>query len=403
LAARFIPRTMMTDLGGKGSRFNLHGYGRTTKMVIEPSAWHSASNSTGEIKVATLESLQSKIRKLEQQAEALIAKQSSTIIEKIRELMSTHGLTIADVDAHGGGKQRAKKSAGKSDKPAKSAAKYRDAKTGVTWSGHGRAPAWIATAKNRDEFLVDGSAVAANVASASKTKAAGNYVRGPQPAMYRHPKLGATWSGRGRAPAWIAGAKDRNKFLISEVVEANVATTEPASKAKTVSKKTLRVVNATTGKGQPKGFQPAKYLDTKTGATWSGRGRAPAWIAGARDRSKFLIDAPAAVSAAPAWTSEPKVAARKSAAKKVVAKNTFTKKIATHDATAAKKAVSSKKSARQKVVTTGKKVAAKESPTLQAKKPVARKLVAKKPPAVDAVSTSAAVTAVPEAAAELNA
>ncbi|WP_175914854.1 MULTISPECIES: H-NS histone family protein [unclassified Burkholderia] len=32
----------------------------------------------------------------------------------------------------------------------------------------------------------------------------------------------------------------------------------------------------------------AKYHDPVSGATWSGRGRAPAWIAG-RDRSAFLI------------------------------------------------------------------------------------------------------------------
>ncbi|KVV51657.1 H-NS histone [Burkholderia territorii] len=32
----------------------------------------------------------------------------------------------------------------------------------------------------------------------------------------------------------------------------------------------------------------AKYRDPATGATWSGRGRAPVWIAG-RDRAAFLI------------------------------------------------------------------------------------------------------------------
>ncbi|HHV7523269.1 MULTISPECIES: H-NS family nucleoid-associated regulatory protein [Burkholderia cepacia complex] len=32
----------------------------------------------------------------------------------------------------------------------------------------------------------------------------------------------------------------------------------------------------------------AKYRDPATGATWSGRGRTPAWIAG-RDRAAFLI------------------------------------------------------------------------------------------------------------------
>ena len=37
---------------------------------------------------------------------------------------------------------------------------------------------------------------------------------GPVPAKYRDPKTGATWSGRGRAPAWIG--KNRDKFLIAE-------------------------------------------------------------------------------------------------------------------------------------------------------------------------------------------
>ena len=32
----------------------------------------------------------------------------------------------------------------------------------------------------------------------------------------------------------------------------------------------------------------AKYRDPTTGATWSGRGRTPAWIAG-RDRAAYLI------------------------------------------------------------------------------------------------------------------
>ncbi|MPW15392.1 H-NS histone family protein [Paraburkholderia sp. CNPSo 3157] len=35
------------------------------------------------------------------------------------------------------------------------------------------------------------------------------------PPKYRNPKTGETWSGRGRAPAWLAG-KNREKFLIGE-------------------------------------------------------------------------------------------------------------------------------------------------------------------------------------------
>ncbi|WP_186128625.1 H-NS family nucleoid-associated regulatory protein [Burkholderia gladioli] len=36
---------------------------------------------------------------------------------------------------------------------------------------------------------------------------------GQQPAKYRDPASGKTWSGRGKAPAWIAG-KDRSAFEI---------------------------------------------------------------------------------------------------------------------------------------------------------------------------------------------
>jgi DNA-binding protein H-NS len=35
------------------------------------------------------------------------------------------------------------------------------------------------------------------------------------PPKYRNPKTGETWSGRGRAPGWLAG-KNRDRFLIEE-------------------------------------------------------------------------------------------------------------------------------------------------------------------------------------------
>lgn len=150
----------------------------------------------------TLEAIQAKMRKLQAQADALIVKKSTTVLKTIHELMEKNGLTTADIDAHAGGKQRAKKAGTEAAaKGSASAAKYRDPKTGATWSGHGRAPGWIASVKNRDKFLVDGSTATAKAAPASLAKAAGNYVRGPQPAMYQDPKSGATWSGRGRAPA----------------------------------------------------------------------------------------------------------------------------------------------------------------------------------------------------------
>ncbi|MFM0011520.1 H-NS family nucleoid-associated regulatory protein [Paraburkholderia sediminicola] len=274
------------------------------------------------------------MKKLQAQADALATKETAKVLKTIHELMAKHGLTAADIDVHAGGTPRANKVGAKSvGKSGVVAAKYRDPKSGATWTGHGRAPQWIASAKNRDKFLVDGSTATTKPASVSKAKAAGNYVRGPQPAMYQDPKSGATWSGRGRAPAWIAEAKDRSKFLIAGGVEATVATTAAVpSKTKTAVKKAAKAVGANSTKGQPKGPQPAKYRDPKSGATWSGRGPAPMWLAGAKDRTKFLIvGASAAADAKPAVTkpvAKKAPTAKKTAAKKAPAKKTPRKSVA---------------------------------------------------------------------------
>ncbi|MEZ0606089.1 H-NS family nucleoid-associated regulatory protein [Paraburkholderia sp. IW21] len=271
--------------------------------------------------MATLEKVQAQIMKLQAQAEALVAKQSGAVLAKIRDLMEKHNLTIADIDTHAGGKKRGPKPGAKAAL-AKTAqtAKYRDPKSGAAGTGHGRAPVWIANAKDRSKFLAVTS-FAASVPVGKSSAKAGNYVRGAQPALYADPKSGATWSGRGRAPAWLAEAKDRSKLLIAGGAEETVAATAGAvSKAKAEAKKTSKSVGATAGSGQRKGPLPAMYLDPKSGATWSGRGPAPAWLAGAKDRTKFLIDGDnTAVDA--------KAAVRKAVAKKApTAKKTVAKK-----------------------------------------------------------------------------
>lgn len=185
----------------------------------------------------TLEAIQAKMKKLQAQADALMTKETAKVLATIHRLMEEHGLTAADIGGRDGGKQLAKKVGAKTvGKTTAIAAKYRDPKTGATWSGRGRAPKWIATAKNRDRFLIDASTATVNPTPAKKAKAAGNYVRGPQPAMYLNPKSGATWSGRGRAPAWIAEAKYRNNFLIASGDEPTVAANAGVvSKAKAVA------------------------------------------------------------------------------------------------------------------------------------------------------------------------
>jgi len=295
--------------------------------------------------MTTLDKVQAQIAKLQAQAEALVAKQSSGVMAKIRDIMEKHGLTTADIEAYvSGAKKRGPKPGAKAAANAASpVAKYRDPKTGATWTGHGRAPGWIANAKDRTKFLADATGATASkpkVSAKAPVKAA---AMGKLPPKYINPKTGETWSGHARPPAWIKDVKDRSKFLIAGGAEVTVAaTTGTVSKATAAAKKGVsKSGGATGGKGHSKGPQPAKYRDPKTGASWSGRGPAPAWLAGAKDRSTFLIDGAGAAADVSAST-ETKPSAKKAVAKKAVVKTVAATKTAPTKKVAVKKVVAKK-------------------------------------------------------------
>ena len=118
-----------------------------------------------------------------------------------------------------------------------------------------------------------------------------------------------------------------------------------------------------------KGKKPAKYLDPKSGATWSGLGRIPAWIAKAKDRDAFLIGKPSA-SEAPVAKSSAKPSAKRAASKKV-AKATGVVKTAA--AKVASKKVVAKKSAPTKASASAKPAAAKNAGAKAVRKTAASK------------------------------
>ena len=60
--------------------------------------------------------------------------------------------------------------------------------------------------------IVEYGITAEELGFASKRAAA---KKTPLPAKYRNPKTGETWSGRGRSPGWLAG-KNRERFLITD-------------------------------------------------------------------------------------------------------------------------------------------------------------------------------------------
>lgn len=90
--------------------------------------------------------LKEQLAKLEQETEAARVAELASVVADIREKVVEYGITAEDIF----GRQRG----GKRKAAAPVAAKYHNPKTGETWSGRGRAPAWIKEAKNRDRFLI---------------------------------------------------------------------------------------------------------------------------------------------------------------------------------------------------------------------------------------------------------
>jgi DNA-binding protein H-NS len=187
----------------------------------------------------TLEQIQAKLKKLQAQAEAMIAKRAQSVLDDIRKLMEKHGLTTADIEAHSSTKKPRGRPPGKSSKSgvkAKAAAKpklpakYRNPKTGETWSGWARPPLWIKDVKDRTKFLIDGHSDShAVVASATK------------PASKKAAKKTTAKTLSVKAPAKKAAAK---KASIKSASVANVPAKKAAAKKPTVKRVTTKKASA---------------------------------------------------------------------------------------------------------------------------------------------------------------
>ncbi|MBR8346110.1 H-NS family nucleoid-associated regulatory protein [Burkholderia ambifaria] len=98
--------------------------------------------------MATYLELKAQAEALAQKAEAARLAELESLIATMREQIAEYGITADQLF----GRRRAA-SSGATRTPV--APKYRDPKTGATWSGRGKPPHWIAGAKNRDRFLIE--------------------------------------------------------------------------------------------------------------------------------------------------------------------------------------------------------------------------------------------------------
>jgi DNA-binding protein H-NS len=145
--------------------------------------------------MATLEQIQARMKKLQAQADALIAKKAQAAVDQIRSLMLKHGLTTEDIEARAKARREAKAATGRvgirrpksvGARKGKLPPKYLNPKTGETWSGHARPPAWIKNVRDRTKFLIAGAAegaLAANGSGAVKAKPAAKKAAGKKAAV----------------------------------------------------------------------------------------------------------------------------------------------------------------------------------------------------------------------------
>ncbi|BDB28830.1 H-NS histone family protein (plasmid) [Cupriavidus sp. P-10] len=101
--------------------------------------------------MATYKELIAQKQALEAQIEEARATEVASVIEKIQSLMAQYGLSPEDIAP----RRRRGRPAGFTSPSATKAAlppKYMDPKTGKTWSGRGRTPAWLG--KRPERFLI---------------------------------------------------------------------------------------------------------------------------------------------------------------------------------------------------------------------------------------------------------
>ena len=92
----------------------------------------------------TYKQLTEQLAKVQAQMAAAREKELTATIAQIREQIVEYGITAEEL-GFSSKRSPSRKAAGLPPK-------YRDPKTGATWSGRGRAPAWLG--KRRDKFLI---------------------------------------------------------------------------------------------------------------------------------------------------------------------------------------------------------------------------------------------------------
>jgi DNA-binding protein H-NS len=196
--------------------------------------------------MSKLAALRKQISALEAKAERLAKLEMTSSIAKVKAMMHSMGVTVEHLGASvsatvkkvtSGNPGIAKKTRAKSS--GAGVAKYADPKSGRTWSGFGRAPAWIASAKDRAVFLVhkaDATATVAPTKKGAKTaktvkKAAGKVATKKKPVAKKVARVAKT-AAAAPANAAASAKKRAAKPVSAKKTAARKAAAKKAAPAK---------------------------------------------------------------------------------------------------------------------------------------------------------------------------
>ena len=120
--------------------------------------------------MASYQAIQSKIEALQKAAQVALKREAASVIKNIQTLMAEYGITPADLRTPTSEKEKPGR---KKNQRTKGAPKYRNPKTGQTWTGMGKPPAWMVGPRKSgtaDDFLINRQAAAKKAPTKVKAK-----------------------------------------------------------------------------------------------------------------------------------------------------------------------------------------------------------------------------------------
>jgi DNA-binding protein H-NS len=261
--------------------------------------------------MATLLQLQKQMSQLQSELERVRRAEAQTVIAHMQKDIATYGITAADLGFSPASSSTssstpaapaAKKTRGPGLKQAATAsakktpgiAKFRDPKSGKTWTGQGKPPGWIAGKKDRTPFLIAApnaspmiatEQVSAPVKKASKKLAAKKSARSAAPKLVEASAVPAPVAAKKavakKAPAKKAaptkmGASAKKVAVVAKkAAQAKPQAAKKAPATKLASKSATKTANASAKAKAPKAVLPKATLALSQPAVDAAQGTLP--------------------------------------------------------------------------------------------------------------------------------